>query len=217
MDRFSDDGIWWWDGATWLATSSVVIPDLGLPAGSEAIARNARPYQDLVGANEIANSIGISPTPDSLQLLGAGLLVTDVVLFHRTFRALRELKLAQITQATAFLLGPDEPILAAEPSLYTALPPGFLRGLFSVVVTRAHVLVLQGAVPLEAPRWVSMAARPRDVDIRADLRRWLGLFPAVMVTHRGRTWRVVGVPKVFQPQAVLDAWRTAAGVTATTR
>ncbi len=28
MGQFSDDGQWWWDGKTWVATAQVVIPDL---------------------------------------------------------------------------------------------------------------------------------------------------------------------------------------------
>lgn len=28
MGVFSDDGLWWWDGQAWIATSQVVLPQL---------------------------------------------------------------------------------------------------------------------------------------------------------------------------------------------
>jgi hypothetical protein len=30
LSQFSDDGQWWWDGATWVATAHVVLPQLPL-------------------------------------------------------------------------------------------------------------------------------------------------------------------------------------------
>ena len=28
VGQFSDDGQWWWDGTTWIATSQIVLPQL---------------------------------------------------------------------------------------------------------------------------------------------------------------------------------------------
>ena len=28
MGQFSDDGLWWWDGTTWIATAQIVLPQL---------------------------------------------------------------------------------------------------------------------------------------------------------------------------------------------
>jgi len=30
MGQFSDDGLWWWDGTTWIATAQIVLPHLPL-------------------------------------------------------------------------------------------------------------------------------------------------------------------------------------------
>jgi len=36
MGQFSDDGQWWWDGASWIATSQVVLPDLPITAPEQS-------------------------------------------------------------------------------------------------------------------------------------------------------------------------------------
>src|SRR4029077_6265043 len=28
VGQFSDDGLWWWDGTTWIATAQIVLPQL---------------------------------------------------------------------------------------------------------------------------------------------------------------------------------------------
>jgi hypothetical protein len=46
MGQFSDDGQWWWDGTTWVATAQVVLPQLPMTeferSGKLEIARGRR-------------------------------------------------------------------------------------------------------------------------------------------------------------------------------
>jgi len=217
MARFSDDGQQWWDGANWVPTSQVVIPELVLTGVPDEVLRTAMRYKAFADANAVANSFSESPTPDVLKIVGITLFLTDVVLFRRAFRAFRMLKLAQLNQAAKYLLGPDEPILAAEASVYPSIPVGWVRGELGVVLSEAHVLVLSSEQPFAAPRWVQISAKPTDVQIQFKKRRWLGFMPAIVVRQGRRVWPITGVPGVLQPEPVLDAWRKAVNATAAAR
>lgn len=208
MGRFSDDGQWWWDRTTWIATSQIVIPDLGPPqVSADAVQAAHRATMEAA-----ASSVGIAPAPDVLQLAAAGYAAWNFLQRRRTYRLLRELKLAQLAQATAYLLDRSEPIVAAEASLYPANPimPWLLVGSFAVVVTSAVVLVLESQRPLEAPRYVAMAARVPDIQIQLG-RDGLFRFPALFVRRSDRLWTITGIGRVFQPEPVLEAWRRSAG------
>lgn len=45
MSGFSDDGRWWWDGAQWIVTSQVVMPDpaVAVTANHVLVFRNRFP------------------------------------------------------------------------------------------------------------------------------------------------------------------------------
>jgi len=209
VSGFSADCEWWWDGQKWVATPQVVIPVLGLPEASEEVRRTAKRYKAYTDANLVASSVSVSPLPEIAELAAIGGFASFVFLHQRMYRAFRQLKLAQLAQAATYLLGPSEPILAAEAGVYPWpwLPLGWVRGLFAVVVSEAHVLVLASEKPLEPPRWVVMAAHPSEVQIQLKGKKGrFDLFPTLVVHHGGRVWPVKGWRGVFQPEPVLTTW-----------
>src|SRR5258708_30249554 len=97
----------------------------------------------LGGAPRAVDGLGISGTPFS----GAAFFVRLSFLFveRDAYRKFRQWTLDQLAAATAYLVGPDEPMVAGETTLYR--PPSFLTVQatvrdFAFVITAAHSLVL---------------------------------------------------------------------------
>lgn len=205
MGQFSDDGQWWWDGTAWIATSRVVLRDFPQTeferSGKLAVARanqaRARPG--------FWASILLRPYP-------AG-LTSDV---RRVISDYRTWTIEQLSLATAYLLGPDEPMLAGEMSR----PPAWAswsRNL-AVAVTAAHVIVFRIDYFDGQPRWIAMAARAAAVtmELRTVLFGWI--YHALEVRGPSGLWLIQGLPgENFDPGPVLDAWRQARHSTATAR
>ena len=125
-------------------------------------------------------------------------------------------KLEQVALATAYLLGPDETMLAGETSLLDSHITSRVTRDLAVAVTEAHILVF-GIDSLDGqPRWVVLAGRPTDVNIE---RRSLvfGLYPALWISRGNVEWRIRGTPSVFRPEPVLEAWRQGATKTASNK
>jgi hypothetical protein len=210
MGKFSDDGQWWWDGTTWVATAQVVLPQLP-PTEFEQSGK-------LETARSRLRKRGWLNWAHDFSLVG----LTAAVLFVPAERALRDYRLwtlEQLALATAYLLGPNEPMLAAEA---TVMPPEYVgdsskRGL-AVVLTAAHVLLLRIDSLDGQPRWIALAARPTDVKmkVRPFLQR-LFRGPALVVSRGNEQWIIRGEIGVFQPKPVVDAWRQAADGTVLTR
>jgi hypothetical protein len=127
--------------------------------------------------------------------------------------ALRDYRLwtlEQLAATTAYLFGPNEPMLAGEA---TIMPPEHIgdsstRDL-AVVVTAAHVLLLRIDSFDGQPRWIVLVARPTDVTMEERsfmASSFLGGL-ALTVSNANAQWLIRGSPGVFNPKAVLDAWR----------
>ncbi len=195
MGQFSDDGLWWWDGTTWIATAKIVLPQLPMTEFEQ--------LGKLKGARRLMRLL---PWNTSINL--------GVILFFPWLAAMRNYRswrLEQLALSTAYLVGPREAMLACESSfpITGSLVPSDL----AVVVTGAHVLVF-GIDSLDGqPRWVALAGRPTDVNM--ELRSSLfGLYPSLLISGGNGRWRIRGVATVFRPGPVLEAWRQAATTTA---
>ena len=191
MGQFSDDGLWWWDGTTWIATAQIVLPHLPVTEFEQS--------GKLKGARRF---IRVVPWNTSINL--------GVILLFPWLAALRDYRswrLEQLALATAYVLGPHEAMLAGETSFHIAR--GFVTWDLAVAVTAAHVLVF-GIDSLDGqPRWVALAGRPTEVKI--ELRSLVfGLYPSLLISRGEGQWRIPGIPSVFRPQPVLEAWRQAA-------
>jgi hypothetical protein len=197
VSGFSDDGQWWWDGTTWVATAQVVLPNLPKTelekSGRVELARQDR----LAGrgpfwrASVVLGFIGINPSN------------------RRGFDDYRTWTLEQVALATTYLLGPDEPLVAAEVSVYD-LWDAWSRDL-AIAVTVAHVIVFLIDSVDGQPRWVGLAGRAADVKMRARPGLFQRFWPALVVTRRKAYWLIKGFfGHTFNPEPVLDAWRRAA-------
>ena len=227
MGQFSDDGQWWWDRTQWVATSQVVLPDLPMTeferSGKLEEAPSALRKSLWWGA---ANSIAPLAAPTGVALLA---------LQQRALQVYRLWTLEQLALATAYLLGPNEAMLAGEPTMlgpiqryvsmlqkaydehkFESVPPSgqsdaepsVTRDL-AVVVTAAHVLVFRIDFLDGQPRWVALAGRATDVKIELRTRAF-GFSPALMISSGNGRWAIRGSPRVFKPEPVLEAWRQAA-------
>jgi hypothetical protein len=208
MGQFSDDGKWWWDGTTWVATAQVVLPQLPMTeferSGKLEIARGRRKNSERL---EWAHRF-----PPLAWLTGSALLVVG----SQASRAYRTWTLEQLALATAYLLGPDEPMLAGEGGTLLAdrsnLPP--LRRDLAVALTAAHVMVFRIDSVDGQPRWIALAARSGDVTIEV-LRglRTTGdgviIGPDLVVSGWNGKWTIRG-SSWFRPDPVVEAWRQAA-------
>lgn len=198
MGQFSDDGQWWWDGTTWTATSRIVLPELPVTEFEK--------LGKLRGARSFMRRA-------SLFLSGNTFISLGLIFLFPWLAALRDYrswKLEQLALAIAFLLGPDEPMLAGETSLLDShITRGSVTRDRAVAVTAAHILVFDIDSLDGQPRWVALAGRPTDVTIE---RRSLvfGLYPALWISCGNRQWRIRGTLSVFRPEPVLEAWRQAA-------
>jgi hypothetical protein len=213
MSGFSDDGQWWWDGQAWIATSQVVLPQLPTTeferSGklNDARGRMQKRTAFLVGDVVAGNS------NSAASLLNLPLAIGFLVFQQRAFRDYREWTLQQLALATTYLLGPDEPILAGETTMFGTFWLATVIRDLAVVVTASHVLVLRIDMLDGQPRWVSLAAHPHEVsmDVRSGP---FGYNPMIVVRRGSWQWLIRGYSRVFQPRPVIDAWRRALTSTA---
>lgn len=202
VGQFSDDGLWWWDGATWIATAQIVLPQLPVTeferSGKlEGARKFFKRYSWLLWGNTSINLALIFLFP-----------------WLAALRDYRSWKLEQLALATAYLLGPREAMLAGETSLVDSRIAGSLvtRDL-AVAVTAAHILVFCIDSFDGQPRWVALAGRPAEVSV--NLRSLgFGLYRELFISRGNGRWRIRGAPTVFKPGPVLEAWRQAASRTA---
>jgi hypothetical protein len=198
VGHFSDDGLWWWDGTTWIATTHIVLPQLPVTEFEQS--------GKLKGARSFMRRA-------SLFLFGNTFISLGLIFLFPLITALRDYrswKLEQLALATAYLLGPHEAMLAGETSLLDShITRGSVTRDLAVAVTAAHILVFDIDSLDGQPRWVALAGRATDVKIE---RRSLvfGLYPALWISCGNRQWRIRGMPSVFRPEPVLEAWRKAA-------
>jgi hypothetical protein len=197
VSQFSEDGQWWWNGAQWIPTSQIVIPDLAIPQ-SESTVQSMRDRQLLGDANK-------------MTLWQTFLGVPFVLAERSAFSELRTWTLQQLASATTYLLGTGEPMLAAETGLYRPvvrfLSYTAYRDL-AVVVTAAHVLVLRFDRFEGQPRWVSLAAKP--VEVRFEVfGAVVGVYATIVVHHGAQSWVIKGQTGIAQPAPVVAAWKSA--------
>jgi hypothetical protein len=211
MGQFSEDGKWWWDGTTWVATAQVVLPPLPMTeferSGKLEIARGHRKNSErLDWANMFA---------PLAWLTGSALLVVA----NQASRDYRTWTLEQLALATTYLLGPDEPVLASEGGTLVAgqsdLPP-WQRDL-AVAVTAAHVLVFRIDSVDGQPRWIALAARCADATIEVlrgvrSTSKGIVTSPDLLVSGWNGKWTIRG-SSWFKPDPVMEAWRQAANRT----
>ena len=205
MSGFSDDCQWWWDGQAWIATSQVVIPDLLPSQRAKELEPRVQRYRVLDNVNFYGGFAG--PFTDSL---GSVLWIPWLFFYRRAFRAYRELLLERFRTASDYLLGPYEPVLAAEAGIFTELLIGVVWGGYGVVVTANHVLVLANDKAIGHPRRVLMAAHPSEVYMQVHQGGILGAYPTILVNLGGQTWPIRGMHSILKAEPVLNAWRAAA-------
>jgi hypothetical protein len=211
VGAFSGDGQWWWDGHSWVATSQVTLPQLSMTeyqrSGKLKIAQSEMRKRAGVIAADEASVIGGSQISN---VVGLALLLPSFVLQQRAFRDYRLWTLEQLALATTFLLGPDEPMVAGETTMFRTLFLATAKRDFAIAVTAAHVLVFRIDFLDGQPRWVALASRPSDVKIELSSGGPFGYNPMLVVTHGSWQWQIRGTQRVFQPEPVLQAWRQAA-------
>jgi hypothetical protein len=209
---FSDDGQWWWDGQSWVATSQVTLPQLPMTAFEKSGKLNdarslMRKREGLLAVETVAGSGVSAPT----SLIGLALAVPYLVQQQRAFRDYRLWTLEQLALAVSYLLGPDEAMLAGETTMFATFIMATAKRDFAVAVTAAHVLIFRIDFLDGQPRWVVLAARPSEV--RIELRSGpFGYNPMLVVMYGTNQWQIRGYQKVFQPEPVFQAWRQAAAV-----
>jgi hypothetical protein len=203
MSGFSEDGQNWWDGARWIATSQVLIPDM--PIDSTDPREHMRRYR-LIGKGIVVD--GLLDTVGLQSGLGLVLMFPFLFLQRRVFGEYRQWMLEQLAQVTTYLLGDAEPMIAGEVSTYPSFLFGVINGGIALVVTANHVLVVSIDPTADRPRSVILVARPRDVRIEA---RGSGLFtyPRLLVHHGPGAWAIQGTWRLFRPEPVLAAWHQA--------
>ena len=198
MGQFSDDGLWWWDGTSWIATAQIVLPQL--------------PVTDFEQAGKLKGARSFMRR-SSLWVFGNTSISLGLIFLFPWLAALRDYrswKLGQLALATAHLLGPYEAMLAGETSLLDShITRGSVTRDLAVAVTADHILVFVIDSLDGQPRWVALAGRPTDVKI--ELRSLVfGSYPALWISCGNVQWRIRGTPGVFTPEPVLEAWREAA-------
>jgi hypothetical protein len=197
VGQFSEDGLWWWDGTTWIATAQIVLPQLP--------ATEFETSGQLKGARRFMRRA-------SLFFLGNTSISLALVFFLPWLAALRDYRswrLEQLALATAYLLGPHEAMLAGETSLLDShIAGGFVRRDLAVAVTAAHILVFDIDSLDGQPRWVALAGGPTNVKL--ELRSLVfGLYAALLISRGNGHWRIRGTPRIFRPEPVMEAWRQA--------
>ena len=203
MGQFSDDGRWWWDGRTWVATAQIVLPQLPITE-FERSGRLARARADLANGRRAFWSWVV--------LLGGnipGLMPVN----RRGFREYRTWTIEQLALATDLLLGPGETMVAGEVSSYDYWD-NWTRNL-AVAVTAAHVIVFRIDHRDGQPRWIAMAARMTDVTMERVTVLFGLMYQALRVTGPTGRWDILGFQAhKFDPQPVIDAWRKGVGAVA---
>jgi hypothetical protein len=205
MGQFSDDGQWWWDGTTWMATAHIVLPQFP----PTEFAQSGR-----VGAarGRLRKTGWLSWVNDAGCALSWLALIPFASVTVPALRDYRLWTLEQLAAATAYLLGPNEPMLAGEA---TVLPPQFVgdseKRDLAVAVTAAHILLFSIDSFDGQPRSIVLVARPTDVtmEVRSFVRAGFLGGPALTVSSGNAQWVIRGESGVFKPKPVLDAWRTA--------
>lgn len=200
MSGFSDDGQWWWDGKDWVATSQVLIPDLPLSDRAKELEPKVRRYQFLDHANLVTNPL--TPVID----VAGPLVLLWLIFYRRGFRAYREWAIERFKSAATYLLGPNEPVLAAEAGLFTELVIGWVWGGYGVLVTTGHVLILANDSGLGQPRRVLLAAHPEQVVMRPHAGGILNAYPTILVSVGGQTWPIRGMNGIIKTEPVIAAW-----------
>lgn len=204
MGQFSDDGQWWWDGQRWIAVSEVVIPELQV-ANTEGLAR-MQTYRQL-GMGTLVTGLASTGSRTAGDL--SSTLMVPFLIFQRpAFRAYRASVLEQVAAATNYLLGPEEPMVAGEVSVWIYPLAGIVAGDLAISVTRRHVLVLWINNSTGRPQRVALAARPRDVRIVFTWGFMWG-YPTLSVYQGTRVWLIRGAFGILQREPVLNAWRQA--------
>ena len=205
MSGFSEDCNWWWDGQTWVATSQIVIPDLPATDRVTALEARVKPFRLLDNANVAAYFV-----PFDGWSLNSMLVWPWLFTYRRAFRAYRELMLERLKSATTYLLGPDEPTLAAEVGIYSEILIGKVWGRNAVVVTAQHVLITASDSPLGRPRRVLLAAHPTEVRMQQHAGGILNAYPTIVVNAGGQFWSIKGTNGIIQPKPLIAAWWSAA-------
>jgi hypothetical protein len=204
VSGFSDDGQWWWNGATWFPTAQVVLPQLPTTEFEKS------------GRLELARA---DKRKGQRQFWGCaaflGAFVGLNAVNRQGFSDYRTWTIEQLALATAYLLGPDEPMLAGEVSVYD-LWDAWARDL-AVAVTAAHVLVFRIDSVEGQPRWITLAGRATDVNLESRTGLFGWLWPALEVAGRSGRWTIHSFQGEFHPDPVLDAWRKAASGAASKR
>jgi len=195
VGQFSDDGLWWWDGTTWIATAQIVLPQLPVTEFEQS-----GKLQDARSFMRRGSWFFLGNTSINLGLI----LLFPMLAALRDYRSWR---LEQLALATAYLIGPHQAMLAGETSM--SISGGFVTWDLAVAVTAAHVLVFRIDSRDGQPRWVALAGRPTDVKIK--LRSLVfGLYASLLISCGSEQWRIRGSPSIFKPEPVLEAWRQAA-------
>ena len=197
VGQFSDDGLWWWDGTTWIATAQIVLPQL--------------PVTEFEQSGKLKSARAFMSRASLFLRWNTFISVGLIFLFPwlAALRDYRSWRLEQLALATAYLLGPHETVLAGETSLLDSQTTTPVTRDLAVAVTAAHILVFDIDSLDGQPRWVALAGRATDVKI--ERRSFVfGLYPALWISSGNRQWRIRGWPSVFRPEPVLEAWRQAA-------
>ena len=202
MGQFSEDCQWWWDGQKWIPTSQVVVPQLP-PTDIEKSGHLAEARADFSRARRSFWLSGLLTEPFGLSPVNRGGLST-----YWTWT------MEQLALSTAYLLGPDESMLAGEMSRHD-LWDGWTRNL-AIAVTSGHVIVFRIDHRDGQPRWVAMAARPSAVRMERRSLLFGAMYQALEVFGPNGRWSIQGFKgeKQFNPEPVIDAWRQAAHATA---
>ncbi len=194
MSGFSDDGQWWWDGTKWVATARVVLPDL------------PKTEIEKSGRLEVARA---DLSNGRRAFWGWAFLIGDfgTPVNRRGFDEYRTWTIEQLSLAIAYLLGPDEPLLAGEVSVGDVWD-GWTRRL-AVAVTAAHVIVFRIDHLDGQPRWVGMAARPTAVTMERKTLLFGWMYQALEVRGPNGRWSILGFrgDNNFNPEPVIEAWR----------
>src|SRR5260370_20116533 len=206
VSQFADDGLWWWEGMTWIATAQIVLPQLPVTEFEQS--------GKLKGARTFMRRAALFLSWNTFMSLGLIFLFPWLA----ALRDYRSWKLEQLALATAYLLGPHEAMLAGETSLLdsqTTYTGSVARDL-AVAVTEGHILVFCIDSLHGPPRWLALPGRPTDVKI--ELRSLVfGLYPALWISRGNVQWRIRGMPSVFRPKPVLEARRQVATTTASNK
>jgi hypothetical protein len=204
MGQFSDDGKLWWDGTAWVATDQVVLPQL--PPTEFAQTGKLKAARARLMKTGWLNFVD-----DAGCLLTWIAVIPGVAVTGPALRDYHVWTLEQLAAATAYLLGPKETMLAGEATLLLPEWVGdSLKRDLAVVITAERVLLFRIDSFDGQPRWVVLVTRPTDV--RMEVRSFIQagfLGPALIVSTGNAKWLIRGVPGVWKPKAVVDAWRAA--------